>query len=446
MKACSNRILTALLLAFLLGTAVSAMAENWPTWRGPNYNGSTSEKGLPIEWGAADDEKTVENIVWMCDLPEYGRNTPIVWGDAIFLTAQKEDQLQLLKIDKRTGRIEWTRTVGHGQAKPSKPVGKKGDARRHQRFHQEHNMASPSCATDGKHVVAHFGNGDLAVYDFAGNRLWKKNLQEEYGPFTVWWGHANSPILYGDSVIATVIQDSCDDLAGKPSESYIVSFDLATGRQRWRTLRKTEAQKEHGDSYVTPVLRRLADRTELVILGGECIDAYDAKTGHRTWFYPNFVGNRNISGPIVTGDTVVATQGMRGSMIALKIQGTGRQSEEQILWTHEKGTPDTPWPVVVDGLLFYVSDRGIAYCLDMANGKVFWKKRLPGSPFRASALTDGKNVYFTGTKGVTTVVRASKQFKKVAENRLDDRLYSSPVPSEGRLLLRGEKRLYYIGK
>lgn len=293
-----NRILIALLLSILLGTAIPALAENWPTWRGPTYNGVTSEKGLPVEWGETDEDPA-KNIVWTCDLPEYGWSTPIVWGDAIFLTAQKEDRLLLLKINKQNGRIEWTRTVGHGQAKASKPVTKKGDARRRQRFHQEHNMASPSCATDGQHIVVHFGNGDLAVYDFEGNRLWKLNLQEKYGPFTVWWGHANSPILHGDLVVALAIQDSCADLSGEPSESYLVAFDLKTGKERWRTRRKTDAKKEHCDSYVTPVLRKLADHTELVILGGECLDAYDLETGRRTWFLPQFEGNRNVTGPIV---------------------------------------------------------------------------------------------------------------------------------------------------
>ena len=297
-----------LFVVALFGFAPIVQAENWPTWRGPTHDGVTVEKGLPVEWGKVKGKEAkdaqgeqAKHIVWTCDLPEFGRNTPIVWGDAIFLTAQNEDRLLLLKINKKNGQIEWTRTVGHGEAEPSRPVSKKGEARRHQRFHSEHNMASPSCATDGRYVAVHFGNGDLAVYDFSGKQLWKVNLQEKYGPFTVWWGHANSPIVYDGMVIAMVVQDSCKDLPGKPSESYIVALDLVTGKERWRTLRKTEAEKEHCDSYTTPVLRKVGNRAEIVVLGGECLDAYDAKTGRRTWFFPKFEGNRNVTGPVVGG-------------------------------------------------------------------------------------------------------------------------------------------------
>lgn len=434
-----------LFMVWLIAISTFSHAENWPAWRGPTNNGVTSEKELATEWGETAEGPT-KNIVWRCELPEYGRSTPVVWGDAIFLTTQQENQLLLLKINKQNGQIVWTREVGRGKPQQSPPKGKKGEARRHQLFHTEQNMASPSCATDGQLVVVHFGNGDLAVYDFSGRQLWKLNMQEKYGPFTVWWGHANSPVLCGEYVVAIAIQDSCGDLPGEPSKSYIVAFDRWTGKEKWRTFRMTEAKKEFGDSYTTPLVRKLKDRTELVVLGGECLDAYDLATGRRTWFLPNFDGNRNVTGPILVGDIVIATHGKRGPMVALKLKGSGKQSEEQILWTKKKGTPDSSWPVVVDGLLFYVEDNGIAHCLNLTSGKELWKKRLPGSPFRASVMTDGKNVYFTSTKGITTVVRAAGKFEKIAENRLDDRLYASPVVSDGRILLRGQKRLYSIGK
>lgn len=421
-------------------------AENWPAWRGPAYNGVTSEKDLPTEWEATEDGQT-KNIVWQCDLPEYGRNTPVIWGDAIFLTSQQDEQLLLLKINKQTGQIEWTREVGRGKTENSDPVGKSGEGRRSQLFHTEQNMASPSCATDGEVVVVHFGNGDLAVYDFEGRQLWKLNMQEKYGPFTIWWGHANSPVLCDDYVIAMAIQDACRDLPGEPSESYVVAFDRKTGEERWRTLRVTEADQEFGDSYCTPVVRRLEGRTELLVLGGEILDAYDLETGHREWFFPGFVGNRPVTGPIVLGDMIYVTHGKKGPMVALKLKGSGQQSEEdQALWTISKGTADSSWPVIVGNLLFYVADTGIAHCVDIGSGEVLWKERLAGSPHRASVVTDGKNVYFTGTKGVTTVVRASDQFEVVAENQVDDVLYSAPIPSDGRLFLRGQKRLYCIGK
>src|SRR5439155_20286175 len=115
------------------------------------------------------------------------------------------------------------------------------------------NFASPTPATDGEIVVVHFGNGDLAAYDYAGKQLWKRNLQDDYGPYSIWWGHANSPILYKGLVIDACMQDSLADLDGTPVESYLVAHDKRTGDLKWRTVRKTEAKAEECDAYTTPI-------------------------------------------------------------------------------------------------------------------------------------------------------------------------------------------------
>src|SRR5207244_11953835 len=138
---------------------------------------------------------------------------------AAFVTTQDNDDLLLLKINKANGRVEWTRRVGAGTADRTPPPGKKEDARRHQKFHRLHNLASPSPVTDGERVITHFGNGDLAAYDFSGNQLWRRNLQQEHGAYTIWWGHANSPVLYKDLVITVCMQDSLTDLQDEPAQS-----------------------------------------------------------------------------------------------------------------------------------------------------------------------------------------------------------------------------------
>ena len=81
-----------------------------------------------------------------------------------------------------------------------------------QKFHRLHNLASPSPVTDGETVVVHFGNGDLAAYDYEGNQLWKHNLQQDHGAYSIWWGHANSPVIHDGQVISVCMQDSLADL------------------------------------------------------------------------------------------------------------------------------------------------------------------------------------------------------------------------------------------
>src|SRR5690606_31270171 len=142
-------------------------------------------------------------------------------------------------------------------------------------FHRLHNEASPSPVTDGEMVVVHFGNGDLAAYDFDGNQLWKRNLQDDHGPYTVWWGHANSPVIYRDLVIVVCMQDPLDDLQTTPAKSYLEAYNKRNGRVRWTAERMTGAKAESADSYTTPVLRTTSDSDELIVMGGNQLDAYN---------------------------------------------------------------------------------------------------------------------------------------------------------------------------
>ena len=146
----------ALALFLVTGATDSDSAVDiWPQWRGPAGDSVTSARNLPTHWS-----KT-ENIVWKTLLP-WGNSTPAIWHDVIFVTAHQDDErLLLIRLDRRTGKVDWQREVGQGTPRRQGPVG-------NGRFHDENNMASPSPVTDGKHVWVHFGNGDLACYDFAG--------------------------------------------------------------------------------------------------------------------------------------------------------------------------------------------------------------------------------------------------------------------------------------
>jgi outer membrane protein assembly factor BamB len=425
-----------LLILFLCSTV---RADNWPQWRGPNGDGVSSAKDLPLTW----DEKT--NVVWKTKLSDDGASTPAIWGDAIFLTCQKGEELLLLRLNRATGKIEWEKTVATGTARRAPLKGKKGDERREQKFHSLHNLASPSPVTDGKVVVVHFGTGDLAAYDFDGKQLWERNLQKENGTYTIWWGHANSPVLYKDLVITACMQDSNADLGDKPVESYLIAHDRTTGEQRWKTLRMTKANAEECDSYTTPVFTEVEGKTQMIVMGGRQLDAYDPATGKQLWFLPGLDGNRTITGPTVANGMVYATCGMKRDLVAVKIGGTGELPASAVVWRTKDNTPDTPCPVAWKDLLFIVSDQGIAQCFDAKSGEVKWKERLTGD-FKASPMAADGKVYFQNLAGKCFVVSASEKFEKLAENKLDDDIIASPIALDGMLYLRSRKALYCIGK
>jgi outer membrane protein assembly factor BamB len=425
---------TLAVLVLSAALALPVLAGNWPQWRGPGGDSVSTEEGLPLEWG----EKS--NVVWKCPLPGEGASTPAVWGSAVFVTCQKGADLLLLRIHKGSGRVEWQRTVGTGELPRSS-----AKARGRQKFHALHNLASPSPVTDGQRVFVHFGNGDLAAYDFHGQRLWHRNLQKDHGGYTIWWGHANSPVLYRDLVISVCMQDSLRDLDATPVDSYLVAHDQRTGRQRWKTLRNTGAKAEACDAYTTPVLAEVNGHVQVIVMGGNQLDGHDPATGKQLWYLPGLSGNRTITGPTVAGGLVYATCGMRRDLVAVRLGSSGELPAGAVVWRTREKTPDSPCPVVCRGLLFIVSDYGIAQCFDARTGAPKWQQRLPGD-HKASPLAAEGRIYFLSRGGRCTVVSAAARFTRLADNRLEDEFVASPAVSDGRLFLRGRKALYCIGK
>lgn len=424
----------------LLSFPLSAAAENWPQWRGPSGDGVSRETNLPVAWS----ENT--GIAWKCKLPEWGNSTPAIWGDAIFLTSHVDDQqLVLLRINKKTGRIEWTRQVGTAATVRKAQPGTKGEGRRHQKFHGTQNLATPSPVTDGQVVVVHFGNGDLGAYDLEGKQLWLRNLEKGYGDYTIWWGHANSPVLFGDLVISVCMQDSCKDLPGEPAPSYIVAHDKETGKEKWKTMRVTAATAESCDAYTTPLFCRNGDRVEMVVWGGQVLDAYQPANGQRLWHLPGLSGNRVIPSPVAAHGMLYIIQGMRKPLVAVKPGGPGQRTRKDIVWEFDQGTSDSPSPVVWGELLFMINNDGVVRCFDALTGRIHWKERFKGE-YRASPTAAEGRIYFLSTKGLATVVSASRRFDRLTENQLNDETIASPAVSDGRLYLRGRKTLYCVSR
>lgn len=426
-----SRFLT---IVALLAASDSMRADDWPQWRGPAGNSVSAEKALPLAWNDR------AGLAWKAELPGWGTSTPILSAGAMFVTSQDGDKLLLLRLDPKTGAIVWKQEVGTGETPRNVP------GRGAQKFHDIHNLASPSPVADGKTVVCHFGNGLLAAYDYDGKQLWSRNLADDYGKYTIWWGHANSPVIYRNLVISVCMQDSLADIpehAAEPAKSYVVAHDLTTGRVRWHVERKTAAKSEECDAYTTPAFYTEGENTRMVVMGANELTAYDPGNGREIWRLPRLVGGRTVTGPTVGDGKVYATIGMRGAMLAVKIGGEGELARTSVAWEQRRGTSDSCCPVVWENLLFTVTDDGIARCFDANVGAIKWERRLKGE-YKASPLAADGRVYFLNTRGLVTVVPATQRFEKLAENQLDDETVASPAVSDGKIYLRGKKRLYAI--
>jgi outer membrane protein assembly factor BamB len=397
-------------------------AEEWPQWRGPMLNGTSSEKNLPIRWS------TTENVTWKLAMPERSGSTPIVWGDYVFLNVGEGSNLSLWAVDRTSGAVRWKRPLSGGNRRMMKQQ-----------------MSSPSPVTDGRSVWVMTGTGVLKAFDFSGKELWGRDIQADYGRFGLQWGYASSPLLFEDSLYVQVLHGMHTD-----DPSYLLRIDKATGKTVWRVLRMTRARFESPDAYTTPALLKHGNSTEIVITGGDVVTGHDPATGQELWradgLNPSNDGSyRIVASPVVYGDLLFAPSRER-PLLALKPGGRGDVTKSHVLWSFNNG-PDVPTPVSDGTYLYSINDRGILYCLDARTGKVIYgPQRLRNATYSGSAVLADGRIYITDEDGVTTVIRSGPKFELLSQNDLQDYTLSSPAISDGQIFVRTASFIYAIGR
>jgi outer membrane protein assembly factor BamB len=410
-------------VAFLVCLAGStALADNWPQWRGPFLNGISSEKNLPTRWSAED------NVTWKLAMPSWTGATPVIWGERIFLNVADGNDLFLWCVDRTKGEPVWKKLLGSGNTKMRKQ-----------------NMSSPSPVTDGKNVWVMTGTGMLKAFDFAGTELWARDVQKDYGRFGLNWGYASSPLLYEDALFVQVLHGMKTD-----DPSYLLRIDKKTGKTNWRVERPTNAISESPDSYTTPALVRQGNSAEIVITGGDCVTGHDPATGKELWRAnglnpdnnPNY---RIVASPVVYENIVYAPTRVK-PLLALQAGGRGDVTQSSRLWAFDHG-PDVPTPVT-DGKYFYVvDDRGVMWCLDAKSGQAVWgPQRIKPATYSSSPVLADDKLYVTNEEGLTTVLKTGPKFEVLAQNNLNDYTLSSPAISDGQIFIRTAQYLYCIGK
>jgi outer membrane protein assembly factor BamB len=450
-----RQVITYTLMLAVLSIAGFIQAEdNWPHWRGPQHNGVSDAKNLPMKWSAT------ENIVWKIPLPSWSAATPIIWGDRIFITSpsksepkhepdqkqvQEQSQTQrrrrrsaldpggpkllLFCIAKKDGKILWERELDDKN-----------------QIHRKQNDATPSPVTDGRYVWAVTGTGKVAAYDMNGKPVWTKDLQKDYGPFGHNWGYGSSPLLHDGSLIVEVLHGMKTD-----DPSYIVSLNAATGEVQWHQERPTDAEMESPDAYTTPVLLEHKGKTQIVISGGDYVTGHDFETGKEIWRAAglNPLKRRNyriVPTPIIV-DGIIYAPTRKKPLLALKVGGTGDITESHLVWKYEgSAAPDVPSPVS-DGKYFYmVDDRGLVTSLDAKTGTLIWgpETTTEGIVSASPILVDGR-LYIINEKGVTSIVSVGPEFKLLATNELDGSYtLASPAVSGSQLFIRTSTHLYCI--
>jgi len=416
-----------------------ASAENWPQWRGPASTGTSTEMRLPDRWGAG------QNIAWDVALGGVGVSSPIVWDDQVFVTSQVGTGLvqQGPRLGQGTDASAGERPLGAGAGDIRFLIEAyhRSDGRRlwtHEVaaegmpvvVHDKHNLASASPVTDGERVYAVFATGQVVAVDLAGRRVWARNLASEFGPWDIQWGHGSSPALHRDGLIVA---------AYHPGGAYLLSLDVATGRERWKRDRPAGVI-----SYSSPVVVPTADGHELVVNSSAGIEAYDPDSGQPLWMF-NESNQYPIPIPTHHDGTLYLSRGYRsGPYAAIRTGGRGDITGTHVVWHVPTGAPYIASLVYYDGLLYMAGDVGVVTCVDAKTGERVWRERLGGLYTASPVAADGK-IYLMSETGETLVLRAGRAPEVVARSRVSGRILASPAIAGGRLFIRTDDRLMAIG-
>ncbi|HXW08059.1 MAG TPA: PQQ-binding-like beta-propeller repeat protein [Vicinamibacterales bacterium] len=455
----------------LLTVSVSISAEDWTRFRGPNGSGVSGSSGVPVEFGPST------NVIWKTAVP-FGRSSPVIGGDRVFLTASEGEMLIVMALDRKNGRLHWRREIRRVHKTP---------------VYKTNDPAAPSPVTDGTNVYAFFADLGLVSFDRDGKERWRVAL----GPFDTFYGLGASPILAGDTLLLL-----CDTR----KSPFLLAVDARTGKERWRVARP----QTRLESYATPVLWESPGQpTRVIVLGSNRLDGYDVATGERVW-QVHGLASLPVGSPVIDDGLLVAStygadtspgpafdEWLKGDengdgrisepevrklhkdfdefgaidansdgyveraewdllrtaalghygLVGVRLGGRGDVTPAGFAWHNKKASTFVPSPLIYQGLVYLVKSGGIIEAVDARTGEIVKVGRSEGAmgEYYASPVAAAGHVYFTSEEGRITVVRAGRDWSIAAVNALGEDCYATPAIADGRLHVRTRTTLYSFG-
>lgn len=441
----------ALVLISFQAHAFAGKAIGWRT----DGTGRYPRANPPKEWSAE------KNVVWKAKLPGRSHSAPVVVNERIFVTAEPN---LLLCIKAADGKIEWQNAATHedvfgkekaaeiarDQAKAKELEKERRTLRREVRTLQKsdnppkdkiealqkkerelrekisalqkytgsvrgangNTTATP--VSDGEYIYAAFGNGIVASYSLSGEKKWFKYVEGA----KIGFGHSSSPVI-ADGKFIVHYQN-------------LVALDTANGKESWRAT----VQAKHG----SPIVVKAGEEEVVITPSGTAVRAKDGTILANKLFQ---IGHAS---PVEVDGVIYAMA--KGRVMAIRVPASaGTDVEWKTLW-QGRGMNQRTFgsPVLVNGKLYNVTEKGILDVLDAKTGRTITRKRLTfGRRGRvyASPTLAGKYVYLSGGD-TTIVIPADAAYQELARNQLET-FSGAPVFVGTRMYVRGQKYLYCIG-
>ncbi|MCX8156536.1 MAG: PQQ-binding-like beta-propeller repeat protein [Verrucomicrobiae bacterium] len=414
-------------LGGFMGLVLTVQAA-WPEFRGPTGDGHAPKTARPpATWSET------ANVRWKTAIHDKGWSSPVIWDNQIWLTTAAENgtRLYAVCVDAASGKILHDLLLFEVETP--------------QYCHPFNSYASPTPAMEAGRVYVTFGApGTAAVDTRTGKVLWtRRDFQCNH-----YRGAGSSPILYQNLLILHF--DGSD-------HQYVVALHKDTGQTVWRVNRSIDFQDLGADgkpfmegdlrkAFATPQVVTLQGRPLLISQGAKAQYAYDPLTGKEFWRFEERSCHSASGRPLYGNGLLYMTCGFsRGTLLALRPDPQDPTRPPAEAWKTNRSMPSKPSPLLVGDLIFVVDDGGLASCLDALTGQEIWRERIGGN-YSASPLYVPATglIYFFSEDGKTTVIKAGRQFEKVAENRLPAGFMASPAVVGNALILRTRTHLYRI--
>jgi outer membrane protein assembly factor BamB len=376
----------------------------WPQWRGPLATGVAPLADPPLTWSET------QNVKWKTPIPGEGDATPIVWDNRVFIltavgTGKKPSapagsgapdeifQWVVICLDRSQGKVLWQKV-----AREEVP---------HEGRQQNNTFASASPLTDGKLLLAYFGSRGLHCYDFEGNLIWEKDFGKM--KTRMGFGEGASPAMSGDTVVVNWDTEGDD---------FIAALDKNTGKEIWRSPR------DEATGWSTPLILEVKGQKQVVVNATKKVRSYDLATGKEIWSCSGQTANA-IPSPVAADGMIYLTSGFRGS--ALQAIRLGRSGDltgsDAIVWSHDKGTPYVPSPLLVDNLLYVMQGNdAIVSGFNAGSGEILIdRERLEAiHSVYASPVSAKDRVYILSREATCVVLKKGPKAEILAVNKLDD--------------------------
>ncbi len=383
---------------------IEAILQQHGSFRGPLGNGVSFQKNIPTDWDGAEGR----NILWKIPLPQKGNNSPIVWGNQLFLAAAGRNSRAVYAYNRHSGALLWQQAIGNMSGSPASPPKVSDDT----------GLSAPTLTTDGIRVYAIFATGDVAALDLSGRIVWAKNL----GVPDNHYGHSSSLLSWQEKLfIQYDTNKGCK----------VMALDCGTGATLWETQRKVKI------SWASPILASIGGKYQLVLSADPLVAAYDADSGKELWRADCMMGEVGPSPAFSDGLVFAANEYARLAAIRPGNPAT-------VVWEQNEYLPEVASPVAANGLLYVATSYGVLACYDAKSGEKYWEHECDAGFYASPLIADGK-LYALDMSGVMHIFRHDKEKQLTGEPSLGEKAVATPAFANGRIYIRGEKHLYCIG-